>query len=198
MWLSISGVVSAMSLLGATKSWAAAAVLSAFAPIAAGAQSTPDQAQVIGVAVQHLTQIFRRDDRMPEGTLRFDPRRLVSQMIAHPADTGRIQAWEPGPARPPAEVQAVLAAIGAEPGMFEDDHVCATESPRSCTLRTSSAIFATTDPEIDGDSARVNVTAWWRSRWQKQPVQFGRFLVVLTRCPDGVWRVASSRTDYIT
>lgn len=188
-----------MSLLGTTKSWAAAAVLWASAPIAAAhAQSTPDQARVIGAAVQHLTEIFRRDDEMPQGVIRLDPRRLVSRTLDHAAHAAPIQVWELGPARSPADLQAALAAAGAEAGAFEDDHVCATESPRTCTLRTSSAIFATSAPEIDGDSARVNVTAWWRSRWQKQPVQFGRFLVLLARGPDGAWHVASTRTEYIT
>jgi hypothetical protein len=162
---------------------------------AVAAQGVPDDATVVAAAVTSLLQQLRRNDGVPEGTFRYDPRLLERHEFARsgaaPAPYYALGNQENG------DAAAALAAAGAQTGDIESAVVCANQSPRSCTLNAAVAVFATTAPTRGGDTAQVVVKAIWMSNLVKQPVQEGVFRLTLLREPGG-WRVVGAETLMIS
>jgi|GEM_PF-3132738 len=180
----------------------ATATLLVFASLTMGAtllpaQPPPEEIVVLGAAVTHMVDLLRANDGVPEGMTRYDARVLESRQMAHQAHSTPITMYELRDGRGDAFAAMARNVMNAEAGDFDHARVCATESPRSCTLRDGVAIFATNTPVLCGDSAEVVVKAMWLGDLRKQPVQEGIFLVTLRREPGG-WRAVTTRTIRIT
>jgi hypothetical protein len=175
------------------------ALLGAVVLVAAGgalAQRPPEHASVVAAAVTDLVQLLRANDGVPEGTIRYDPRVLERHERDLPSYSAPVTTYELA-GRQSQVASAAQVLMGAEFGDIDSARVCSTDSPRSCTLGDAVAVFATSDPFFQGDSADVVVKALWFSDLKKQPVQEGIFLVTLRREPDG-WRAVARRTLVIT
>lgn len=175
---------------------AVAAVLSVAPAGALLAQDVPENATVVAAAVTDLLRQLRTNDRVPEGAFRYDPRPVERREVDRPGYSAPVPVYSLGE-RENGFGAAAQAAMRAEAGNIEEARICATESPRSCSLRDAVAVFATSEPTVSGDTAHVVVKALWMANVAKQPVQEGLFRITLTR-DAGRWCVARTETLFIS
>lgn len=166
-------------------------------PDRAVAAREQEGAAVIAAAVSDLLRQLRINDGVPDGTVMYDPRLLEPRERHRPDRAAPLTYYALGEQINEA-ANAAFAAEGAQRGDMESVLRCPTESPRSCTLCDgAAAIFATSAPTFEGDTARVVVKALWMSDLAKQPVQEGVFRLTLSRQPGG-WRVVRTETLFIS
>lgn len=173
-----------------------AALLTGGTPLFAQAAPNAETA-IIAAGVRHLTEALRRDDGVPEGGIRFDPRVVQSREVRDSAYSGPITAYVLSDSRPDSVTALILTLLGADSGDLENAWVCAPDNPRSCTLRGAAAVFAASDPVVVQDCAEVFVKAMWLSPHTRQPIHAGTFVLTLRRESSG-WRTVASRTLVIS
>jgi hypothetical protein len=160
-------------------------------------QAAPDDAAAVAAAVMDLLHTLRANDGVPgNGAIRLDPRPLERRESDNPAYATPVTFYALGERESSVAVD-VRTVLRAERGNLETARVCATESLRSCTLHDAVAVFAASEPVMQGDSAEVVVTALWVSNLAKQPVQSGTFRITLRR-QSGAWRAARTETLVIS
>ncbi|HEX8392627.1 MAG TPA: hypothetical protein VF665_09755 [Longimicrobium sp.] len=159
----------------------------------AAGQARAPEPSILRPAVERVLNELRTGERLAGGPVGLDRRVLVPEPA--PASGPLATAYRFGPG---VHGETIYSALSAERAHFDSAMVCGSESPRSCTLPGVVAVFATTEPVVDGDRAEVVVAARWRSRLTKMPVGFARFAVILRRCQVGGWVVADLRTLYVS
>lgn len=104
--------------------------------------------------------------------------------------------YELGAERSTQEVTNLRQAIGAQPGTLHA--VCPPpESSGKCHLSGAVAVFAASDPVIQGDTATVIIEAIWLSVVTRRDIEGGIFVMTLARSGDR-WTRHKIRTLRIT
>ncbi|HEV3050936.1 MAG TPA: hypothetical protein VGX50_11525 [Longimicrobium sp.] len=167
-------------------------------PLAAQAARTSGEYApgVVAAAVTDLLHRLQRNDGVPAGTIRYDPRPVEPRESDQPGYSMPVTVYLLGEPDS-AGSAAVQEVAGAEAGNIETARVCANESLRSCTLGDAVAVFAASAPAVARDSAQVIVKALWLSDLVKQPVHEGVFRLTLLHGPGG-WRVVRTETLMIS
>lgn len=157
-------------------------VLGLFAAGRAASQQSADRSAILEAALKHVRE------GLPTGPIRMDARVAQSKPGA-----GR---WARTP-RPPGEVGALAAALGASVGTIDETRVCTGAKARSCRLEGASAVVAIGEPVIEGAVAEVLVLSWFTRTSRRGPVAARDVLITLSR-ESGTWRVVSEQVQRAT
>ncbi len=171
---------------------AGAMALLSFTTHVASAQTSTQGTEIVGAAVRHLRHHLSSEwEHLPPGPILFDARVLERKTMSHPAYKSPIIVYELGTARAPQIADRLLKLIPAQPGDFDTARVCATDSPRTCTLGDGGSYLCSERSGHSGGYSRGG------SKWAVA-VRFGEDACSLRKdCCYGCakWRQMESRRD---
>jgi hypothetical protein len=148
----------------------------------ARAQTEAETTLVLRTALSHVAATLPQEERV------LDPRRRATTRANGPWESGRRGA---------AQLSTLASALHATVDTIEARRQCTGPNPSDCHLSAASAVIASSDPRISGDTATVVISIWEASPSARAPIAERDLTVTLVR-RGAAWTVVEERVLRIT